>query len=761
MKALGKSFGGLRIAALVTALCGLMAACASVEQAKGPPVVGERPVLEAIIVRSAAGGATEIELTTSGEAMFTSFTTPDKKRLFIDVKASRGPGLKELPQAPRPHVTSLSLSEVPGEENLLRLVADLGEGVKSSVVRQDRKILALLQGSEDSQTPRPGLARLLDLDFTVLEKGTSRLTLTTDREVKYQVERTGEKKILIGLDKTEVPADVKERIKTIRPTPPLDAVSTQYLVSQERLGILLELKEIVPYHITQKAGTIRLDLSAPSSKAPRIKAQTASAKEESNTLSKARSEQTPREESKAQLKSQNTKEEKPEQVAKESEKALMPGLQRGHYTGQRMTMDFVNADVTNVLRLIGEVSNLNIVWGPDVKGTVSMRLKNVPWDQALDLVIANNDLGMRRQGNVIWVTTRSRLIQVEEEEKRKREEEAAARAKEIKAAEEAKKSEPLVTEYITLDFAKATEIKDHVEKVKSERGSVSVDERTNTIILKDTQQVVEEARKLARRFDEPVKQIMIEARIVDASTNFSRDLGVKWGSVDGTKPGFDRRWRKHESQGWVTDPTQFRTYGDMIVGGTFSSNTPTDWASNLGLSFSRLTNRGLGILALDASLALAETDGQVKIISAPKVMASNGEKAVISRGDIIYKEIVTADQRDVKELEATLSLTVTPTVSFNDFVTMEVEVTDDKANPDLSGKTAKTIKTKLMVRSGDTLVIGGIFKEDKSESTAGIPWLMDVPVLGWAFKAKKIGMGKTELLVFLTPRVVPAPSVRQ
>lgn len=760
MKALGKSLGGLRIAALVSALCGLVAACASVEQAKGPPVVEERPILEAVVARPAAGGATEIELTTSREAMYTSFTTPDKKRLFIDIKASRGPGLKELPQAPNPHVTSLSLSEVPGEENLLRLEADLGEGVKSSVVRQDKKILARLQGSEEPQPTKPGLARLMDVDFTILERGTSRLTLTTDREVKYQAERTGEKKILIGLDKTEAPSDLKERIRTFRPTPPLEAISLDYLISQERLGVLLELKEIVPYHITQKAGTIRLDLAAPPSKASRTKAKSASAREESNT--QARSEQPPKEESKPQLKPQTAKkEEKPEQASKESEKALMPGLQKGQYTGQRMTMDFVNADVTNVLRLIGEVSNLNIVWGPDVKGTVSMRLKNVPWDQALDLVIANNDLGMRRQGNVIWVTTRSRLTQVEEEEKRKREEEAAARAKELKEAEEAKKSEPLVTEYITLDFAKATEIKDHVEKVKSERGSVSVDERTNTIILRDTQQVVEEAKKLARRFDEPVKQIMIEARIVDASTNFSRDLGVKWGSVDGTKPGFDRRWRKHESQGWVTDPTQFRTYGDMIMGGSFSSNTPTDWASNLGLSFARLTNRGLGILALDASLALAETDGQVKIISAPKVMASNGEKAVISRGDIIYKEIVTADQRDVKELEATLSLTVTPTVSFNDFVTLEVEVTDDKANPDLSGKTEKTIKTKLMVRSGDTLVIGGIYKEDKSESTAGIPWLMDVPVLGWAFKAKKIGMGKTELLVFLTPRVVPAPSARQ
>jgi len=526
------------------------------------------------------------------------------------------------------------------------------------------------------------------------------------------------------------------------PIPPIESVVTEFSEPSQSLAVSLKLQDIVPYHLTQRQGIIRMDF-APLPGKTREAADKKKIAESSLTKKTSDNPASPK---------------KAKEPAKDA--SVIPGLKKGSYVGQKMTMDFVNADVTNVLRLIGEVSNLNIVWGPDVKGVVSMRLKSVPWDQALDLVLANNDLAMRRQGNVIWVTTRTRLAQVEEEEKRKKDEELALKAKEIKEAEEAKKAEPLVTEYLTLDFAKATEIKDHIEKVKSDRGTVSVDERTNTIILRDTAQTIAEAREIAKRFDAPVKQIMIEARIVDASTSFGRDLGVKWGSVDGTTPGIDRRWRKHETQDWGTDPTQYTTYGDMIVGGTFSSNTPTDWVSNLGLSLSRLTNRGLGILTLDASLALAEAENKVKIISAPKVMASNGEKAIISRGDIIYKEIVTADQRDVKELEATLSLAVTPTVSFNDYVTMEVEVTDDKANPDLSGKTEKTIKSKLMVRSGDTLVIGGIYKEDKSESVAGIPWVQDIPVIGWAFKAQKIGMGKTELLVFLTPRVVPSPTVR-
>lgn len=174
----------------------------------------------------------------------------------------------------------------------------------------------------------------------------------------------------------------------------------------------------------------------------------------------------------------------------------------------------------------------------------------------------------------------------------------------------------------------------------------------------------------------------------------------------------------------------------------------------IGLSFARVTRGGLGGLALDASLALAETEGKIKIISAPKVIASNGEKSLISRGDIIYKEIVKADTTDIKELPATLELTVTPTVSFNNYVTMDVEVKDAKVYEDQSGKTEKRIKTKLMVRTGDTVVIGGIFKEDKAESESGIPWLKDIPILGWLFKTKIETSSRSELLIFLTPSVI-------
>jgi type IV pilus assembly protein PilQ len=374
-----------------------------------------------------------------------------------------------------------------------------------------------------------------------------------------------------------------------------------------------------------------------------------------------------------------------------------------------------------------------------------MRLKNVPWDQALDIVLEANDLGMRREDNIIWVTTKAKIKQLEKEadERQKAEQE---RIKAIKAAQEqAKALEPLVTEYIPVDFADANEIKDHI--VLSERGRISVDERTNTIIIKDISANIEEAKKIAKHFDTPVKQIMIEARIVDASTGFSRDLGVQWTSLE-------RKWQKNVGTAWGTDPQQYTTPGDMVFIGDFATNAPTGWVSNIGLNFATLTEGGLGTLSLDASLALAETEDKAKIISAPKVIASNGEQALISRGDIIYKEIVTADQRDIKELPATLSLTVTPTVSFNNYVTMDIEVKDDKVYEDLSGKTEKAIKTKLMVMSGETIVIGGIFKEDTSETETGIPGLSKIPFLGWLFKASTKARARSELLIFLTPTVL-------
>ena len=383
-----------------------------------------------------------------------------------------------------------------------------------------------------------------------------------------------------------------------------------------------------------------------------------------------------------------------------------------------------------------------------------MRLKNVPWDQALALLLSNNDLGMRHQGNVIWVTTKAKIQKIEAEERKKIEEAQqrleAERKRLLAEREQAKKLEPLITEYFPVDFAVADEIKEHI--FLSERGTVRVDNRTNTIIMKDIASNIEEGRKIIKRFDLPVKQIMIEARIVDAGTDFVRDLGVQW------TQDTSYQYRTDTSVGFLdTDLTGDVnvTPGNALYGGAFSTNAPESWAPNIDLLVGALTGNALGFLSLDARLALAETERQAKVISAPKVIASNGQEATISRGDVII--IPATENVESTTLDATLSLTVTPTVSYNNYITLVVDVTDDQA-PTTDRLLQKAVTTTLMVKSGDTVVIGGIYKEEQGESEAGIPYLRNIPFLGWLFKAQTKVLKKTELLIFLTPTVISFPT---
>ncbi|MBW1721056.1 MAG: type IV pilus secretin PilQ [Deltaproteobacteria bacterium] len=446
------------------------------------------------------------------------------------------------------------------------------------------------------------------------------------------------------------------------------------------------------------------------------------------------------------------------------EPEVIPGFLKKAYTGTPMTMDFVNADVTNVLRLIAEVSNLNIVWGPEVQGTVSMRLKNVPWDQALDLILANNNLAKRESGNVVWITTRAQMAQIEAEEKRKRKEYEAEKKRreeeELRLKEKKKKLAPIETAYIGVDFASVDDIKSHIEAILTERGKVSVDNRTSTVIVQDIKPVIEKAKELAEKFDTPVKQVMIEARIVDATTDFARDLGIKWdkfqfqnrnsldalfasfggtpGSVTPTDPNPD-------------DATIQWPHGGKLYSPTFTSPAPSTWSPNMGLAFANLSALGYTATILDAKLALAETEGKSRTISAPKVLASNGEKAVISRGDTFYLQ--AAENVEPKEVVATLRLEVTPVVSYNNYITMKIALKDEQQTG-LSSKTGKELETQLMVKSGETIVIGGIYTEDSSLHEGGIPGLRRIPILGWLFNARKKTTQKTELLIFLTPTVV-------
>ena len=276
--------------------------------------------------------------------------------------------------------------------------------------------------------------------------------------------------------------------------------------------------------------------------------------------------------------------------------------------------------------------------------------------------------------------------------------------------------------------------------------------------MKDTASTIEEAKKLVKQFDTPVKQVMIEARIVDANTNFTRDLGIKWDKFQIQNRPFDSvpftNWGGTPSTVNPVEIDDDFPSGGNLYSPTFTTSAPSaEWTPNAGLVFSKLSSFGLTATILDAKLALAEVEGKSKTIAAPKVIASNGEEAKISRGDQIV--IPATENVEATTLDATLSLTVTPNVSFNNYISLDVAVTDDSA-PTTTRLLKKSINTKLMIKSGETIVIGGIYTENTGEDESGIPGLRRIPLLGWLFKAQKKTTSKTELLIFLTPTVIPS-----
>ena len=451
-----------------------------------------------------------------------------------------------------------------------------------------------------------------------------------------------------------------------------------------------------------------------------------------------------------------------------------------NYAGQKMSFDFVDTDIRNILKLLAEVASLNIVWGSDVEGKISMRLDNVAWDQALEMVLKPNGLTYQIEDDVLWVVPRTKLEDMEIGEKKRKG--ALMAAKRLQGVFEAKVLEFIVVRHrpvadifkmlvgdptatpkipgiLDIEGAESEEKEEGEEeegkriKIRALDLYLSFDSGTNMIIANGVRAKVDKVKELVRKLDVPEKQVLIEARIVEATTGFTRDLGIEWKSLDGNAPGIQRKW--------------YNADGTTKFDGSFSTNSPASWTPNIGLAFGFLTDGGLGSLALDASLALAQEDQKIKIISAPKVMTKNGGEAYISRGTVDYYSIRTLDTISFQQIPAVLSLKVVPTVSAdNSHVTMEVEVTDDKTKDQETttseegestsppGRTEKKITSTLIVKTGDTVVIGGIYQEDKRVGDSGVPFLKDIPVLGWLFKAEYKEEAKVELLIFLTPTVV-------
>jgi type IV pilus assembly protein PilQ len=455
---------------------------------------------------------------------------------------------------------------------------------------------------------------------------------------------------------------------------------------------------------------------------------------------------------------------------------LPPELEeKREYTGERLTLNFQDIEARAVLQLLADTSGQNMVISDSVKGSVTLRLQDVPWDQALDIVMRNKGLDMRKQGNVINVAPAAEL---------------AARDKELLSArKETAELSPVRTEYLQVNYAKASDlsalIKSKGASLLSDRGSVSIDERTNTLLLQDISERLADIRRLVSTLDIPVRQVQIEARVVIVNDDFSRELGVRWGysninsmgsntySVTGSATGAEN------TVGSVLD--QQTAVNRAILAGA-AAGTPPDFSAVPAVNYQtgagaylvnlpvanpagRIAMAVLGnSYIVDLELSAAQAEGRGEIISSPRVITANQKEATIEQGvEIPYQEGSSSGATTVTFKKAVLSLKVTPQITPDNRIILDLAVNKDSVGQLVPSGTlggtipsidTRKIITQVLVNDGETVVLGGIMETEKRESESGVPYLADIPFLGHLFKTKTNVANKRELLIFVTPKVL-------
>ena len=437
----------------------------------------------------------------------------------------------------------------------------------------------------------------------------------------------------------------------------------------------------------------------------------------------------------------------------EPKKAVKPGSREKTYSGQRLSLNFQDIEVRSVLQLLADFTGLNMVVSDTVGGSITLRLKDVPWDQALDIILQTKGLTSRRYGNVIMVAPI---------------EEVAARERlELEAEKQLEELVPLTSELIQVNYAKASDLaeilKAQENRFLSDRGNVTVDERTNTMLVQDTTLSLEQIRALVRDLDRPVRQVLIESRVVIANDDFARELGVRFGFNTADEIGSSSYLIAGGKPGFVAGTAGFAP-GIENPAGSEQEALMVNLPALLGggerggaLTF-LLGKAGERLLQLE--LSAMQQEGRGEVVSSPRVITSDQQKAVIKQGvEIPYQEATSSGATNVSFKEAVLKLEVTPHITPDDRIIMDLVVSKD--NPDFSREVlgvppvdTRSVETSVLVSSGETVVLGGVFEETKTTDEEKIPFLGDLPGVGYLFRNKGTISQKQELLIFVTPKVL-------
>ncbi|MFH2060136.1 MAG: type IV pilus secretin PilQ [Pseudomonadota bacterium] len=583
------------------------------------------------------------------------------------------------------------------------------------------------QKMAESEKPRQKVvvpsktATMTDIAFNTMEDGKSDIIVQTSQPVNYDIIQGSNNKLYLNLYNTIIPDHHKRPILTYYFKSAVESLMPVQMPGKNKTAkIEINTRDQVPYRVVQDQNTLSLFFEASQIEPPvftKSKKKVASGTEVANA--DVQMETQPKESLEKIIKTESEKNLTLEEQIYGKEKV---------YTGEKIKLDFYETDIKNVFRILRSVGGLNFAIDKNVQGKVTLTLENpVPWDQVMDLILKMNNLGQKKEGNVIRIATLDTLNQ---EEKLKQDTIAARK----KTLEQKKSFEPLVTEYIPINYSDAeSDIKPHLSQILTkDRGTLSVDKRTNMIIITDTQANVDQAKEIIFRLDKVTPQIMIEAKVVEVTKDFTRSLGVGL-SLD--------------------DKTGVATSG--IKDFTTAFNLPSGTTSG-SFNFFRLF--GSSVAALNVQLAASETKGDVKVISSPRILTLDNKAAKIKQGrEVGYIERDDSGASTTKFKSVDLLLEVTPHVTPDKRISMQVFVTKNEIGATVNGVPSivtNEATTELLVNNNDTIVIGGIVKTTEDKSSTGTPFLSGIPILGRLFRTDTDRDDRNEMLIFITPSIV-------
>ena len=670
-------------------------------------------VLESIEATAMPGNKIQIKLSTTGTGELPkplSFTTSNPARIALDLRgtASNVPKRQEIGLGV---ATSLYAIESKGRT---RVVLNLTRLVPYETRIENDDIFLILQSEEALRSQMEPQAKAMPAAAPAREMGVVQSGRRIEK-IDFRRGEKGEGRVIVTMSDPSTPVDIREERGKIIVNLVGVRIKDDMLQRLDVMDFATPVSQIDTY---RRGDNVQMVVSA-------------------EGLYENLSYQT---------ENKLTIEVKP--VVKEEQEAARK--KEMEYVGDKLTLNFQDIEVRAVLQLIADFTGLNMVTSDTVKGNVTLRLKNVPWDQALDIILKTKGLDMRKMGNVIMVAPA---------------EEIAAREKqEFESQQKIQELAPMFTDLIQVNYASAEEIASLLKKegntLLSERGSVTIDERTNTLLVQDTADKLDEIKKLVAKLDRPVQQVLIESRVVVANDDFSKELGSRFGATKissfdfnpGTSSPFNNPSTAITS-GSLNATNDLAGSNTPNLSDTLNSNLPVIGNSG-SFALTMLSNN----LRLDLELSAMQAEGRGEVISSPRVITSNKTEALIEQGvEVPYQQVSSSGATNVSFKKAVLSLSVTPQITPDDKVIMDLAVNKDSVGDVVLGVPSintRKVSSQVLVDNGETVVLGGIYEQIKSHDVEKVPFFGDIPGIGYFFRHSSKVDNKAELLIFVTPKIL-------